>query len=311
MAFLKRPSPAPLPFIQRALLIVNPASRRGKRLHEPALDELRRSGVDCDAVLTEKAGHAAELARALAPKYDAVFTLGGDGTAMEVIGALSPDGPPVGVLPGGTGNLLARALGISLNVRRAARQLLYGQISRIDLGRLDDGRRFAIGVGVGIDAAMIAETPTHWKRRIGVAAYIVVATRAVLRQDRFTVTVSADGEKLTRQASAILVVNFGALLNNLITLGEGITHDDGVLNVCIFDPERFSDALRVMRKLIFRDFRPDRAISYLAGRHIEVATSPPRIAQADGELLEPTPFAVVAEPRAGCIIVPHRQINRQ
>jgi YegS/Rv2252/BmrU family lipid kinase len=311
VAILRRQPSSSHALVKRALLIVNPASRRGQRLYEAALHEFRRAGVECDTVLTEQAGHAADLARALAPKYDAVFTLGGDGTAMEVVGALAPDGPPVGILPGGTGNLLARALNISLNVRKAVRQLLGGDITRIDLGCLADGRRFAIGVGVGIDAAMIAETPAHWKRRIGVASYVVVAARAVLRQERFTVRVVADGVTLERQASAVLVVNFGALLNNLITLGEGITHDDGVLNVCIFDPPRFPDAVRVMRKLLLRDFRPDPAISYLAGKNIRVETIPPRIAQADGDLIGQTPFSVVTEPSAGCIIVPHCQLTQQ
>jgi diacylglycerol kinase (ATP) len=300
-----------------ALLITNPASRRGFPLHEPARHILRNAGILCDAVLTEQPGHAAMLARTLASQYDLVFTLGGDGTAMEVIGALAPNGPPVGILPGGTGNLLARALGIPLTIRRAIPALLAGDITRIDLGHLDpndsvpDGRRFAIGVGVGIDAAMIAETSTRWKQRLGIAAYVVVAARAILRQDRFTVRVTADGQVLERRASALLVANFGVLLNNLITLGDGIRYDDGVLDACLFDPQTFGDAVRIMRKLIFRDFRPDPAMSYLSGKRLAVETDPPRIAQADGDIIGKSPFSVVTEPLAGCIIIPHRQITRQ
>ena len=300
-----------------ALLITNPASRRGFRLHEPAREVLRQAGVLCDAVLTEQPGHAAKLAKTLAPQYDVVFTLGGDGTAMEVIGALAPGGPPVGILPGGTGNLLARALGIPLTIRRAVPALLRGDVARIDLGVLVNpeagelGRRFAIGIGVGIDAAMIAETSTQWKRRVGIVAYVVVAARAILRQDRFTVRVTTERETIERQAAAVLVANFGSLLNNLITLGDGIRYDDGVLNACIFDPQTFPDAVRIMWKLLLRDFRPDPAVSYLAGERLTVQTDPPRIAQADGEIIGMSPFSVVTEPLAGCIIIPHRQINRQ
>jgi len=293
-------------------LIVNPASRRGARLSAVAERAIIEAGMGCDVRRTERPGHAAELATECGEAYDVIFTLGGDGTAMEVVGALAGRaGPPVGVLPGGTGNLLARALGIALSVPRAVQQLVSGDVAHIDLGRLPDGRRFAIGVGVGIDATMIAETPSIWKRRIGVAAYVLVAARAVLRADRFLVRVTADGTTVTRNASAVLVINFGALLNNLITLGDGIKHDDGVLNVCIFDPENLSDAIRIMWRLLGRDFAPDPAITYLSGREFRVETTPPRVAQSDGEIIGMTPFSVVTEPGSGCILVPHRQIRRQ
>jgi diacylglycerol kinase (ATP) len=293
------------------LLIINPASRRGLHLQAVACQAMRDAGVLFDAVLTEQPGHAATLASTLASQYELVLTLGGDGTAMEVIGALISQGPPVGILPGGTGNLLARALGIPLNVRKAIPALLNGTVTHIDLGRLQNGRHFAIGVGVGVDATMIAETSLHWKRRIGITAYVAAAARAVLRQDRFLVQVNADGRCIERHTSMVMVANFGTLLNDLITLGEGIRYDDGILNACLFDPLDFGDAVRIMWKLITRDFTPDPAMDYLSGQHIGIVTDPPRLAQADGDIIGTSPFAVVTAPLAGCIITPHRQINRQ
>src|SRR2546423_11931791 len=88
--------------IERVLLIVNPASRRGDRVRRRALKAFVDAGVDCDVMPTEAPGHAAVIAKAHAHKYDAVFALGGDGTVMEVLGALAPHGPPVGVLAGCT-----------------------------------------------------------------------------------------------------------------------------------------------------------------------------------------------------------------
>src|SRR5450756_279188 len=122
--------------ISRALLIVNPASRSGARALRKAEAAFRELGVHCDTRTTDSPGHGADLARELASGYDAVFTLGGDGTAIEVIGALANGGPPVGVLPGGTGNIVARALGTPLNSGRAVKALLGGDEARIDLGRL-------------------------------------------------------------------------------------------------------------------------------------------------------------------------------
>ena len=295
---------------RQILLIVNPVSRRGTKLVASAERAFAAAGVTCETVVTTHAGHAAEIVRA-STGYDAIFTLGGDGTAVEVIAAAGPSGLPVGILPGGTGNLLVRALGVPLTIRRAVQTLLAGDLARIDLGQLADGRRFAIGVGIGIDASMIAETAAHWKRRIGVAAYVVAAARVILRQDRFVVRITVDGHTTERRASIVLVANFGTLLHGLVTLGDGIRYDDGRLDVCLFDLRSLPDALRVFRKLVLRDFRPDPAMAYWTGTRIIVETNFPRPAQADGDIIAYTPLTVSVAPLAGCLIVPHRQINRQ
>ena len=297
--------------IERVLMFVNPGARRGRHLLESARAEFERMQIRCDTVVTRAAGHAAEVAPERAMDYDAIFALGGDGTAIEVIDALSPDSPPVGVLPGGTGNLLARALGIPLGVRRAVRALVTGDEVRVDLGRLGNGRRFVIGAGVGIDASMIANTTAEWKSRAGVLAYVATGTAHVLRRERFGVTVTVDGESVTRRASVVLVANLGVLLNGLIALGPGITADDGLLDVCIFDPLTVADAARITAKLIFREFTAHSSMTYLRGRHVSVETDAPRPMQADGELIGPTPFVASADPLAARLLVPHCQINRQ
>jgi diacylglycerol kinase (ATP) len=273
-------------------------------------------------VRTERPGHAAELAGAvLAPAsrggHDAVFALGGDGTTMEVVGALSGSGVPVGALPGGTGNLIARTLGIPLVVEDAVAALLAGTVAMVDLGIAHvealpgadgtDGartRRFAFAAGVGIDARMIEETPARLKRRLGVLAYALTAGRAILSRDRFAARVTVDGEALTRDAAAVMVVNFGAVLGDLFWFGPGIRHDDGVLDVCVFSPQTVADAVRVLWRLGRRDFRSDDCLLYRAGRTIRVETDPPRTVEADGEILGRTPFEVRVEPRAATLLVP-------
>ena len=122
-----------LGILTRALLIANPASRRGGTLVEEARQAILDGGATCDVMLTERAGHAGELTVMHGRNYDVVFALGGDGTAMEVAGSLAGSGVPIGVLPGGTGNLLARALGIPRHVARAVPALLHGGVRRIDL----------------------------------------------------------------------------------------------------------------------------------------------------------------------------------
>lgn len=294
--------------IKRAVVITNPASRRGTGLAERARKALVARSVETDVVFTERPGHAAELARGHAPHYDAVFALGGDGTVMEVAGALSGTATPVGVLAGGTGNLLARALGIPLSIKRAVPSLLDGEQLLIDLGRFESGRRFAIAAGVGIDAAMVAETPGWLKRRLGVLAYTLMGTRAairsVVRRDFFNARIVIDGEVFERKAAAVMIANFGAVLGNRITLGPGIRTDDGLLDACVFSPQTLRDAFRIMWRLLRGDFRSDPCMLYIRGREMRVETTPPLPWQADGELMGSTPFAVVVEPLAVRILVP-------
>lgn len=223
---------------------------------------------------------------------------------MDVIGALAGKGPPVGILPGGTGNLLARSLGIPLTIRGAVRALAAGREARIDLGQLGDGRIFGIGAGVGVDATMIAETPRWLKRRLGVLSYVIVGLRSLLRFDAFPISGLVDGVPFERRASAVLVANFGTMFRHLLTLGDGILHDDGVLNVCIFSPATNADAARITWKMMRRDFSPDPCMSYLSGREIEITTVPARTVQADGELAGSTPLSVRVLPGAGRLLLP-------
>ena len=272
---------------------------------------LEREGVQCDVVLTEAPGHATEIARTRAADYDVVFTLGGDGTAMEVITALADTGPAVGILPGGTGNVLVRSLGMPLSVRRSVRALLNGLEAQIDLGRLQDGRHFAIGLGVGLDEAMIAGASPLMKKRIGVFAYIWSATKAALRLESFQVKLTVDGTLYEKRASCVLIANLGSVLGGLITFGDGIVRDDGLLHACVYSPRNLWDAARMFAKMLRGTVQSDRCAFYVSGREFRLETDPQRRAQADGELLDMTPIEITVRPRAARILIPERRRRRR
>lgn len=261
-------------------------------------------------MFTERPGHAAELAVSHAESYDAIFVVGGDGTVMEVAAALAAhsSNTPVGVLAGGTGNLVARAFGIPLSVRKAVKALLSGGERRIDLGRLDGGRGFSVAAGVGIDATMIAETPPWLKRRLGVLAYVIVGARAALRavsgRNFFQARITVDGAVYERPATMVMIANVGAVLGERLMLGPDIRPDDGVLNACVFSPTTLRDAIRIVSRMATRNFAPDPCALYVAGRHIRVETTPPRVWQADGDVLGTTPFDATIEPLAVRLLVP-------
>jgi diacylglycerol kinase (ATP) len=289
------------------LLITNPAARRGRLLEQRARDALLAAGVEFDVVVTSHQGHAAIVAAERARDFAAVLTLGGDGTAMEVIGALAGTGTPVGVLPGGTGNLVARALRIPRRIELAVRALLHGDVAAVDLGYIPESkRRFAFSSGVGVDARMIDETNPETKRRFGIGAYIHTGVRVGLSRRPFRVRVDVDGIVVEREATSLMVANFGTVLDRLFVLGPGIVQDDGRLDLCVFSPRHAPDVVRIAWRLFRRDFGRDDALFYRSGREFRIECDPPQLYQADGELLGTTPYSVRVEPLAARLLVPKR-----
>lgn len=288
-------------------MIVNPASRRGDKVVAAAVKAFAKSGISAEFMMTDAPGHGAQIAAREGPSYDAVFTLGGDGTAIEVVGALAHVGPPVGILPGGTGNVIARTLGTPVRIGKAVDALLNGDEARIDLGLLSTGHRFAIGMGVGLDATMIANAPSALKRRIGFFAYVIGALKAFIKLEQFTVRLTVDGVMHEMRASAVLIANFGAVMNDLLAFGDGIARDDGLLNACVYSPRNPMDALRILWRMTRRNFEPDPSVVYVAGSTFQIETDPPRLGQADGELIGISPFSITVEPLAARVLVPRKR----
>ncbi|MBC7896412.1 MAG: diacylglycerol kinase family lipid kinase [Cytophagaceae bacterium] len=288
--------------IRRALVIANPASRRGSRALPRALRTFAEHDVTVDAVLTERPGHASTITRELAPLYDAVFSLGGDGTAMEVLEAAGRHGRPVGILPGGTGNLVARALGTPLRIERAVHALLLGHERRIDLGELEDGRTFAFAAGVGIDATMLERASPRFKRYAGVLAYVMAATYATVQLKRFELRATVDGVEHTFHAAEAMVLNFGTVLGGMLELAPKVDPSDGWLDLCVYDPRTLGDALGIGWRIWRHRLTGHAHMHFLRGKIIRLETVPIRAAQADGELLGTTPITCVVRPGAARVL---------
>jgi diacylglycerol kinase family enzyme len=153
---------------------------------------------------------------------------------------------------------------------------------------------------------MIEGTSAWLKQRIGVGAYVLAAGRAILRRRTLRVRATVDGELIERDAASVMLTNFGAVLNDRLSLGPGIRQDDGKLDLCVFSPHGLRDALRILWRLARKDFRDDPCMLFRAGTVFRVETDPPCVAQADGELLGNTPFGARVEPRAATLIVAKR-----
>lgn len=271
--------------MQPTLVIVNPAARGGRRAEAEAVAALRALGCAPRIVRTEAPGHAAQLAGAAADSA-VIYVLGGDGTVMEVVGARVGYATPIGILPGGTGNQLARHFGIPLRVGPAVHALVAGVARPFDLGRLDDGRYFALAAGLGVDAAMIAGASPAAKRRFGVAAYVLSAARAAFSARPFPVRITIDGVTEEREASLAMIANVGAIMDGRFRLGPHARPDDGLLDVCVLSPDGAADAMLLASRMLRGVFPPDTRLWYAQGRRIRIEAPAGVPAEADGELLQ-------------------------
>lgn len=262
------------------------------------------SRVDAAEVVTSHPGHARDVLDARTEPWDAVFVLGGDGTVMEVVGALAHSGTPIGVLPGGTGNLVAGVLGVPFSVPAAVRALLVGDRCPFDLGQLPDNRYFAFAAGVGVDVAMVESTPYGRKRALGMLSYVITATRAALRGDVVNVTVDVDGRIVEARAVLAMIANAGSVLGGLFSIGPDIKPDDGELDLCLFMPERTSELLSVSWRLFRGDFRPHPRMMFVRGRRFLVRCDPPVPVQADGDIVGTTPIEINVAPKAAVFLKP-------
>ncbi len=295
--------------VRRALLVANPASRNGERRIQAAVRALARAGVALEVRQTTARGDAGRHAAKWHDSVDAVFTLGGDGTVMEVLEALRGTGVAVGIIPAGTGNLVARALRIPLNVDRAVQALTNGVWRTVDLGRIhgNSPRVFAFAAGVGIDATMIERTTARAKRCLGVLAYVLAASRAALRHDRFHVRIVTDQGMIECDTSLTLVANFGSVLNGRFALGPGITPDDGLLDVCVYAPHSGWDAGQMVWRMVTKDYTGNGRMYFAQAREVVIDCDPPRIFQADGEIIGVSPVRISVDPGAATLLVPTTQ----
>ena len=230
---------------------------------------------------------------AVAAGASLVFAAGGDGTVRACAEALAGTGVPLAIVPLGTANLTARALGVPARAGRAVEAGFGGRDLTIDLGRLTGaggagagGTWFTAMAGIGLDAAVVAAAGERLKRRLGWAAYAAAGARRLALPPR-EFTIRLDGaEPLRRRARSVVVANAG-LLPGGFTLLPGARLDDGVLDVGILAPSGGWDWIRLAGRVLARGRRQDRALDCLQARHVQVSADAVLPRQVDGEIIAP------------------------
>jgi diacylglycerol kinase family enzyme len=238
---------------------------------------------------------------------DAVLVAGGDGTVRAVAEALTDTGIPLTIVPSGTGNLLARNLNLPLDdADRMIAATFDGDVLPTDVGvarlRRPDGSTeehgFVVMAGMGLDAAMIANTRPELKKTVGWVAYVDGAARSLVTAKPFRIVYQLDDHRLhSAKVQSILFANCGTLPAGIALIPEASVAD-GLLDVAVIQPAGVFGWLGVWRKIwwdnsFLRRFHAgrrvlerrgrDTSVHYRSGRQIETATSPAQPVELDGD----------------------------
>ena len=243
--------------------------------------------------------------QAVTAGVDLVIAAGGDGTVRIVADGLAGSGITMGLIPAGTGNLLARNLDLPLEEGAAIEVAVAGHTRTIDLIRLrvDDHppEHFAVLAGIGVDAMIMDETDPELKDKIGAGAYVVAAAKA-LRRLPFRFTVQLDDHRPRRRRSMICAIaNVGELQGNLV-LVPGASPDDGLLDVFIASPHGIRHWVKLVLRLITRRPKKDDQVDQAQGKVVRVTLRGEENYQLDGDVVG-TGTRLTAEIRPGALTV--------
>jgi diacylglycerol kinase (ATP) len=298
--------------VATALLITNPAAARTEPLAVNIVrDALKAAGWRTELAATVGPGDARRLAAyGVAEAVDLVAVFGGDGTTMQAAAALVGTDVPLGIVPGGTGNLLAGNLRIPSSPGRAADVLVRGRTRRLDLGRMErpsGTHYFAVACGAGMDARVMAGTESLHKRRWGMAAYVATTFRLLAEVRSSPHHLTVDGAEYDATAAMVLVANCGEIFPPWVRLGVGIVPDDGMLDVVVMRADSVGQSLRAVWELLRTGpARPQKGglVGYARGREITVQSASPEPVQLDGEPDGHTPFTAAVVPGAIRVVAP-------
>ncbi|MCX5998933.1 MAG: diacylglycerol kinase family lipid kinase [Chloroflexi bacterium] len=287
----------------KAFIVLNPAS--GKNAREPIREAISRhftsSQIDYEIHETIKEDKPGDIVHArLSDGFDLVVAAGGDGTVSAVI-----DG---GIIPAGTGNLLARELNVPLGIEDAVAPIAgTHKFRKIDAMRI--GKRvYVLNASLGVSASVIGGTTPKNKSRFGRTAYLGTAILKIFALRRRYLVVAVDGKALKYRAVEVAILNSGILTNVLYPKEPDIRIDDGHLDVWIVSLKTLLDYPWYLFERIAG--RPAKQLSHFINseKSVSIRSSVPLPVQADGDIIGMTPVEVEVLPGALTVLVPEKAV---
>lgn len=287
------------------MLIINGNSRRGREAFPLAQEALRAAGVPLGEAILSR--HKDDTVRALRCEIErgaaTVIIGGGDGTLSQCAGQLVGTSVAMAVLPLGTGNTLARSLGIPLDLEGAAQTIAKGHVEKMDVGRVN-GRVFLNSVTLGLSASIAHALDGDIKKRLGILAWPVVGAKVLWKHRALLLKVTASEKSFRTRTHQIVIAN-GRYIAGPIAAAPDASIQEGCLRVfTLGSAHRWS---------FFKT-----ALLWIRGRHVDAPaanyfeTTALRVeslrrsqrADVDGEICERTPLSIELVPDALRVVVP-------
>lgn len=281
----------------KTLYIINPISGKGKKQRIARMLEAK----GCKITFTEYAGHAELLAREATE--DVVVAVGGDGTVNEVARGIVGTNKILGIIPCGSGDGLARHLGLSRNIERAFQTIEEGECKRMDAAEVN-GRLFFSVCGVGFDAVVSERFAKSGKR--GLVSYIRQGLKSWLNYAPEKYTIEIDGKELNTEALFITIGNSNQWGNNakITPLADCC---DGVLDITVVDKFNALELPWLAYRLMTGSVHKSRKVHCYKGKSIRITRQSEGAAHADGDwFIAPKVLDIKILPSALKVIVAKR-----
>jgi YegS/Rv2252/BmrU family lipid kinase len=269
--------------MKKILFIINPKSGvdRVKALNRAIEENLDLEKFSFETVYTRHAKHGTQLAQeGIAAGFEIIVAVGGDGSVNDVILGLYGSDAVLGIIPKGSGNGLARSMGIPLNTAKAIRLLNQMAVVAIDLGRAD-GHLFVSNAGVGFDT-VVTQKFARSKRR-GLAAYIGIITKYLWRYRVRTWNIEVDGQVFSKEAFMVTVAN-GIQLGYGFKIAPPADLQDGMLDIVILNKFPRLIASTIALRAFSGSILKSPYVTYLKGKKIKISHPEMALLQLDGEV---------------------------
>ncbi|HAC65656.1 MAG TPA: lipid kinase [Cyanothece sp. UBA12306] len=287
---------------KQALLLVNRHSRQGQTKFAQAVDILNELGFELITVPIKSPEHLPELVRQKGANVDLVIVGGGDGTLNWVVDSLVEMGLPLGILPLGTANDLARTLKIPLAIPQACRVIANGQIKYIDLGWVN-GKYFFNVASLGLSVEITTKLSKGAKRRWGILAYAFTALQVISQTRSFPAQISVNGQSIKVKTIQIAVGN-GRFYGGGMAVAKDATIDDQRLDLYSLELKHWWQIFPLLWRLPHGQHGVLPWVRTLEGEWMEVYTRKSYPINTDGEITTGTPATFRVIPQALGVLVP-------
>jgi YegS/Rv2252/BmrU family lipid kinase len=289
--------------VKPILLLINTGSRRGRYAFGEVIAQFNDLDVPYRIGVVRRAADLAQQIQHYADRAGAVVIGGGDGTLNAAADALIAAGLPLGIIPLGTANDLARTLGIPTDIAAACRVIAGDRRQRIDLGWVN-GKHFFNVASLGLSVQVTELLCGHTKRRWGVLAYAVAALKALARLKRFSVQLRIDDQQPLELKTLQVAVGNGKYYGGGLAIAQEARIDDQMLSIYSLEVQHWWQAPLALVAIRRGHFGGPVGIRQFTARQVEVCTHRPKRINTDGEITAQTPALFRVLPEALEVFVP-------